>query len=261
VFDREMIERFCRITRDENLIHNWNFMVGKCGKFPIVPGLEVLASFGDSIKEGLANGANYLDVKFGNFLSANEGARLEFSGGDLSVYANDSDGNILSKGDEGSRLCLVKEHEVDNYESSSQTHLDFETNDLEDFADLLKIRDRGIRDSFFSLSLASGALFDRMRNPENEVEEDWSDKYFKGDRKVLPVYDSIRVFLPSRDTLRLSSNGFDFLVSGKKLGKRDYRFLVNCREGDFPIYTAELDVKAMREDMLIRGARDSTVEQ
>lgn len=271
-FDADWIERYCNLVGDTNRIHTKEYMrkrmkPGKDGQMHgsqvITPGLVVVCAYGDMLEESFKRGANCLDVHFGGFLCEEDRAKLVVSpfedgkGSRISVYNGDGSDIFCSRGN-NSVLCKRELQEVNFGENHRQVNVPLLFDERDKFGELMGIENKGIRDTFLCLSLISSTLFSCVKYPESEIEKELSRKYDEGN---LPVYTKVCAHFPSRSELLLHPGeplNFE-VVSSKGSGKRDYSFSVDCKQGDFPIYDAEMNVILMPEEVLVRGARMSTM--
>ena len=265
-YDSKMIGDFCRLTGDNNRIHDEDFMHSlKPSKQTIVPGLMVLSGFGSIVEPADFPSVNYWNVNFGGFF--NEGDEA-----DLSIRNDEDDGlliadNISSGGNDVFYSVGGKSFrgDVTRYrdpieEAEANVPIDFQ--EIDDFGKLMGIGNRGLRNSLFSLSLASRVLLGRIENPTNDVEKELSKLYYKDEKRSVPVYRNFSVYFPSEDkkTSIMPGEDLSFYIESEKIDRKNYSIKVDCFQDDFPIYQADFNLGVMREDVLIRGAKESTVE-
>ena len=266
IYGSEMIRDFCRLTGDSNRIHDGNFMHNlEPSKQIIVPGLMVLSGFGSITEPADFPSVNYWNVNFRGFF--NEGDEA-----DLSIRNDEGDGLLIAKNlsSEGNDVfysessksfrCDVTIYRDPIEGAKANILADFQ--EMDDFGKLMGVDHRGLRNSLFGLSLASRVLLGMIETPTNDAEKELSELYKRDVKRSVPVYTDINVFFPSGDkeTSIMPGKDLSFSVESEKIDRKNYSIKVDCSQDSFPIYMADFKLVVMREDVLIRGAKESVVE-
>ncbi len=277
-FSDKEISDFCTVTKDNNDIHNPQFM-GKKSKLAIVPGMMILSQVLD-LPLAYDQNFNLMEIYFSSPLSSGE--TVEFSYDAINqtegiiLNARRNGNNLLAKLDPTTKkeigdsklLTTNPEHlqnigyplrfdlsdgkEKDSTEAAPNI-VNFERENIEDFGKIVS-SNSDITDTLFAIAMSSRALIDSFAYPVSRNENKAKEEIAKIKGKVLPVYQSLRIFLPE---------GIQDLRGGKlefyndvNVKKRDITFDLKCQNDGRTLYFAQYSLKAMTERVLIRYAKD-----
>jgi hypothetical protein len=266
-FTDEGIETFCRLTGDFNFLHSPEYMDRVHEKRAIVPGIMMLSAFGDSLWDYFAEGVNSIQVCFCDIVSAGENTRFGITNdGQLNLFLdkNGLEKNVFASKDVYSRIYSSNpaDFDVNEMQNPSNERIEIERNSLRMFGELMQIQNESVRDRLFALALLSRTLFNRTKSGNSSVDVELREKMSGGEgQRVLPVYIDMCVIYSPEKELRLSHNpvNLETFVRKDDSIKRRYVFTAKCMQDGMQIYSASGGLLVVKEELLARGAMDSTI--
>lgn len=258
-FTDAAISEFCRVTHDDNYIHDGAIMRERYGKLAIVPGLLTF-SYAASAAGRLLAYSNRADIYFralhsGELIvpgfSLPRGDTLESR---VSAFRKGED--VLQLDEQRyTRLYTDNGYRAPCFDGVRRCFA-LEPDELEAFAGIMDREGNDITGFLFSFAQSSRALLASLRSPESPQEEELHYAV-KEAGPGFPVYLSLQLHIPGPIRGAEAHQPIEFVTLGETAGKRDVSFRVRCEQNGAVLYTSSALLRIVPERVIIeRVARD-----
>jgi hypothetical protein len=256
--DSDIVE-FCTATRDDNEIHEPEFMAN-LGKRVIVPGMLAFSSVASLASGFLKSKATNITVVFNSLLSSGEFAALEVipdhedDPGEIRLSAiNHKD--TLTAPDRYTGLFCRGTH-LPSILTGRRKSLDFSEGQLNAFSRLTGNDDPVSAGFLFAVAYASQALILLIEAPENDVEKEIDD-LINRNNKVSPFYQSLEIDIASPFPVIVPGEPLEYLLSfEREKPRRVYLANVKCEQGGRLIYQSRYKLVGIPDSIIYRMAKD-----
>ncbi len=255
-FTDKSIQDFCRITLDDNHIHNPDFM-SPMGKQVVVPGMFIFA-IAAKLAAAHVSKIRHIHVLFGSMISRGDAVRIGyemFEDGIRLLALNGED--CLSIRDEHSVASIyAKEHEISS--GGRIQKLRIEEKQLDKFHHLTGEADKAVNDFLFAVAYASKALNMSIGDPYTETEAEINtliDTSVNPARSA-PFYQTLDIHLPEKG-VSIDSGQIDYAISYIREKKnRSYLAQAHCSQNGQTIYHSVYRMIAIPERLILRMFKD-----
>ncbi len=257
-FTDQSIVDFCKITRDDNLIHNPEIMNLK-GKQVVVPGMFIFAIAANMASEHPIK-INSIKVFFSSMISRGDEISIGFE-----PYKN---GVRLMAMNSKDCLSLNESHSLATYEyqlplfdttEGRMQSLKVEPWQMEVFSKLTGTHDAHITSYLFAIAYASKALNLSINDPKTEVEEEIYRliRPELNPARTAPFYQSLNICFP-KEKQEIEGNGtIDYTIYYiREKAHRSYIANVHCSQNGKTIYYSSYKMIAIPERLILRMFKD-----
>lgn len=250
------IQDFCRITLDDNHIHNPDFM-SPMGKQVVVPGMFIFA-IAAKLAAAHVSKIRHIHVLFGSMISRGDAVRIgyEVVEDGIRLLAVNGD-DCLSIRDEHSVASIYpRVHEISSDGRIQQLRI--EEKQLDRFHQLTGEADKAVNDFLFAVAYASKALNMSIGDPYTETETEINkliDTSVNPARSA-PFYQTLDIHLPEKG-VSIDSGQIDYAISYIREKKnRSYLAHAHCSQNGQTIYHSVYRMIAIPERLILRMFKD-----
>jgi len=258
IFTDHDIVKFCRATKDTNIIHDPATME-KLGKRVVVPGMFALSCAASLSCDFLRTKANSIKVLFNSLLSSGDfttlvATEINGSGNEVRLSAINHKDTLTTK-DEYTRICHTNDLFRTDYPGILH-RLDFHPDQLVSFRNLIHAEDPEIAGFLFSVSYASQALLHAIREPRTEIEKE-VEELINGKSGVSPFYHTLEIQIPSPFPSFLPGHSIDYFIHFEQEKKfKLYSAYVRCVSGETVIFHSRYQMIGINNQIILRMAKD-----
>ncbi len=259
VFGDEDVIKFCEITRDNNLIHNPQYMKEN-GKKTVVPGMLILSTAIGMAADLISSGANMLELYFHSIIGTGEKSEIGYILQQqdpirAEIIARNTV-NTLSKKGNPSLLMQMDSLPLFTREGILRT-LDVRPGQMQQFAAMTGLANDALGYLLFAITYASRGLLLSIDEPQTDIEREinhYLDKTINPDQ-LSPFYQYLKIYLPPQATKPSPDKDLDYFIHFTRVKEgRTYDAKVFCYQNANLIYYSEYQLIAIPDRLIMRMA-------
>jgi len=261
-FSYQLVDLFCKATKDYNIVHSARYMHNN-GKKVVVPGMYLLCTIlsDTGFFAGGGNNPNYLKIYFNSIVS--EGDEIQ-----IGCLPLDTEERVWQLSAINGQDCLALRHNLSimkhhnspslAFSKGNLRSLPFEKAQFHSFQQLLSCEDNTTLAVLFAIAYGSMALNKAIAYPVSETEFEISRLLNKtiNPNCVSPFYQSLEIELPlERVTCVPGIDLLYFIDFEQEVFNKSYFANLICMQGQQRIFSARYQMVAIPDRLIMRKAK------